>query len=617
MNANRCLGARLWSLALACVPLAVSAAEEPPGTPEIVVTASRVEQPRSAALAPLTIITRADIERLQPPSLMELLASTPGALISNSGGRGKAGSVFLRGTGGGQTAVLMDGVRIGSVSVGAPALPYIPLDQIERIEIVRGPFSSLYGSDAIGGVIQVFTRRGGVGSSSNASVGVGSHGMQQAALGASTASEQGWASVQASHERTDGINACRVGAAGAFAGCFVDRPDRDGFRNSALTLNGGYRFDSAWSVDGVAFRSQGRSDVDVFSSDRTDYSIQTVGGQLHYQPSEDVKLSMRGGSSTDFSTNRLDGAATDHFDSRRSVASLQADVALAPGLLSIGYDWERQSLASSTQYEVDQRIIRGLFAQWQASLGVQSLQASLRRDDNSQFGGKTTGSVLWGWDLSDELRLSANYGTAFRAPTFNDLYYPGYGKATLRPESSRTLQLALRGTPDWGHWSIEAYRNEIRDLIEFDAASYSPGNIGRARIVGIDAVLGGQWLGWSLRSTASLMRPRNETAHGLNRGNLLPRRARRMLNLEADRPFGRLNIGASWRLVDRRYDDIGNRNALGGYGLLDLRAGWLIDAAWRVDLALNNALDKNYETAWYFNQPGRTYMLTLSWRPQH
>ena len=142
----------------------------------------------------------------------------------------------------------------------------------------------------------------------------------------------------------------------------------------------------------------------------------------------------------------------------------------------------RKPGASNYTFTQDARTDRGVFAQWQHGFGDQSLQLNARRDDNSQFGVKATGSLLWGWDFAKNLRVTASWGTAFRAPTFNDLYYPGFGNPDLRPESSRNLELGLRGTPDWGHWSLSVYRNDIHDLITFDAAIGLPGNVDRARL---------------------------------------------------------------------------------------------------------------------------------------
>ncbi len=603
--------------ALACVPVAAFAAGTPTTLDQIIVTASRTAQTQDATLAPVTVITREEIERLQPASLQALLGTTPGMAISNNGGPGKVTGLYLRGTNADQVLVLIDGIRVGSATAGTTPIQHIPLDQIQRIEIVRGPFSSLYGSEAIGGVIQIFLRHAPGTFTPNASAGVGSYHHWDAGAGFSAAGDKGWISMQANHDQTKGINSCRVGAAEVFAACFADQPDRDGYRNSSLTVHGAYRFNEQWSADGLAMRTQGTNQYDGTFSDSDDFATQVVGGQLHYRPSKRLKVSLRLGSSADLDEDFLAGTYVDHFDTRRLLGSLQADLALGGGLVTGGVDWQRESIASNYVFAVDSRTNRGLFAQYQRTFGAQSLQANVRHDDNSQFGGKTTGSVLWGWDFADNLRLTASWGTAFRAPTFNDLYYPGFGNADLRPESSRNLEIGVRGTPAWGHWSLAVYRNDIRDMISFDAAIGLPGNIDRARITGLEGVVGGKLAGWDVRASATLLDARDDAAGGLYEGNQLPRRPRRSARLDVDRSFGRVSFGAGMQFNARTWDGIANRHPLGGYTLVNLRAGWRFARDWQLQLALNNAFDKDYETAWYYNQPGRNFMLTLRWRPQH
>ncbi|MGH8114470.1 MAG: TonB-dependent receptor domain-containing protein, partial [Rhodanobacteraceae bacterium] len=454
---------------------------------QIVVTATRTAQTEDQTLAPVTVITRAEIELLQPASLQDLLNDTPGMAIANNGGPGKATSLFLRGTDSDQVLVLVDGIKIGSATAGTAAIQDIPVDQIERIEIVRGPFSSLYGSDAIGGVIQIFLRHTPGTFVPNASVGVGSYSHWNTSTGFSAASKKGWVSVQAAHDQTDGIPACRLGAAELFVSCYVDDPTRDGFRNSSLTLNGAYRFDDRWSAEAFAFRTQGYNEYAGSFSDSDEFVTQVVGGQLHWRASDWANITLRAGSSGDFDSDYLNGVYVDTFNTHRTLGSLQADIAPAGGLLSTGLDWQRDSVASSTVYDQGSRNNRGLFAQYQRSFGAQSVQANVRHDDNSQYGGKTTGSLLWGWNFTQNLRLTASWGTAFRAPTFNDLYYPGFSNPDLRPESSRNFDVALRGTPGWGYWSLNVYHDNIHDLITLDAANdYLPENIDQTRITGVE-----------------------------------------------------------------------------------------------------------------------------------
>lgn len=603
--------------ALGCVPVAAFAEGAPTTLGQIIVTATRTAQTEDQTLAPVTVITRAEIELLQPSSLQDLLNDTPGMTISNQGGPGKISAMFLRGTNANQVLVLVDGIRVGSATAGTTPVQDIPVDQIQRIEIVRGPFSSLYGSEAIGGVIQIFLRHAPGTFTPNASVGIGSYSHWKASSGFSAAGDKGWIAVQATHDQTKGINACRVGAAEAFAGCFADQPDRDGFHDNALTIHGAYQFNAQWSADALAMRTQGFNKYDGSFSDSDDYSTQVVGGQLHFRPSDQVNLSLRVGSSSDFDEDFLEDAYVDHFDTRRTLGSLQADVALGGGLLSAGMDWQREAVASNYTFTEDSRTDRGVFAQWQRNFGMQSLQANVRRDDNSQFGGKTTGSFLWGWNFARDLRVTASWGTAFRAPTFNDLYYPGFSNPNLRPESSRNIEIGLRGTPDWGHWSLSIYRNDVSDMITWDAALNLPNNIDRARITGLEGVVGGKLAGWDVRATATLMDARDDATGGFYDGNELPRRPRQSARFDADRSFGRFSVGASWYIAARTYDDIANQDPLGGYALTNLRAGWQVNRDWKLQFALNNVFDKNYETAWYYNQPGRNVMLTLGWNPNH
>ena len=600
--------------ALTCVSAAALADGNPTTLDQVVVTATRTAQTEDATLAPVTVITRAEIELLQPSSLQDLLNDTPGMAISNNGGPGKVTSLFLRGTNANQVLVLVDGIRVGNATPGTTPIQDIPVDQIQRIEIVRGPFSSLYGSDAIGGVIQIFLRHAPGTFTPNASVGIGSWSHWRASSGFSAAGDKGWISVQATHDQTKGINACKVGAAEVFAACFADQPDRDGFHDNALTIHGAYRFDDRWSADALAMRTQGFDKYDGTYSDSDDYVTQVVGGQLHFRPNDALNLSLRVGGSSDFDKDFLQGVYVDHYDTRRALGSFQADVAVAGGLLSAGLDWQRERVASSAAYTVGARTDRGVFAQWQRTFGAQSLQANLRHDDNSQFGGKTTGSALWGWDFARDLRVTASYGTAFRAPTFNDLYYPGFSNPDLLPESSRNVELGLRGTPAWGHWSLNVYRNDIRDMITFDGTTFLPANIDRVRITGLEGVAGGKLYGWNVRATATLLNAR-DSAPGSNEGHLLPRRPRQSARFDADRSFGLFSFGASWYIAARTYDDLANRHPLGGYALANLRAGWQVSHDWKLQIALNNVFDKNYETAWYYNQPGRNFMLTLLWRP--
>ncbi len=580
----------------------------------IVVTATRTARTQDQTLAAVTVIDRAQIQRLQPASLPDLLTGRAGISLANNGGVGKSTSLFLRGTESDHVLVLVDGIRIDSATSGGASLQDIPVEQIERVEIVRGPFSSLYGSEALGGVIQVFTRRPQGPFAANASVAVGSQDTQRLSAGVGGRGQRGWYAINAAHQDTDGINAYR--------GTRNFDPDEDGYRNSSLTLQGGWRFSDRWDADLRALRAQGNNEYDGSTNNEADTVQQVVGGRVRYTPGERLKLTAGVGTSADLSENFLDGVYSSTFDTRREVASLQADVGVGAGLLTLGFDWLHDQVDSNTDYARDRRINRGAFAQWQQTLRAQSLQASVRRDDDSQFGGETTGSVLWGWNFTEQLRLSASYGTAFKAPTFNELYFPGYGNPDLGPETSRSVEVGVRGEHGRGPgraitWSLNAFDTKIDDMIAFDSTlgdSGGPNNIDRARIQGVEAVVGAQLAGWDLHTSLTWLDPRND-GDNANHDKVLPRRARQSGRVDADRRFGDFSIGASVTGAGERYDNLANTTRMGGYGLVGLRAGYVFTDAWSVQASADNVFDKRYETAALYNQPGRSWLLTLRYQP--
>ncbi|TKR34163.1 TonB-dependent vitamin B12 receptor [Luteimonas gilva] len=582
---------------------------------QIVVTATRTPQSLANTLASITVIDRERIDRLQPASLPELLRGTPGLTFANTGGVGKITTVSLRGAGGQQILVMVDGVRIGSASAGLTAFQDIPVDQIERIEIVRGPFSSLYGSEALGGVIQIFTRRPEGAFTPHASVALGSFDTHRASAGVAGKQGNGWYSINAAHERTDGIDACRGFGFPRFVGCFADEPDKDGYENNSLSLQGGYRFNEAWDAEARVFRAEGHNDYDGFAN-HADVVQQVNGARLRYAPSKDLSFTLNVGRSVDESDDTADGVFSSRFDTHRDLGSLQADIATGnAGLLSLGLDWQRDRVDSSTPFDASQRINRAVFGQWQGDFGKQSWQASVRRDDDSQFGGETTGSLRYGFAFTEDLKLIASYGTAYRAPTFNDLYYPGFANPNLRPETSRSAELGLRGAHAQGNWSLSAYQTRAEDLITFDALTFLPVNLDRARIRGAEASADFGIGAWTLAGTATWMDPRNDS-RGPNRDKFLPRRARQSGRIDVDRAFGAFRVGGSVYAEGQRYDDIANRTRLPGYSLVDLRIGYALSEDWTIQLNADNVFDREYETAAYYNQPGRSYTLSLRFQPK-
>ncbi len=596
-------------------PYPVYAADNAAPLDTVIVTATRTVQTVDETLAAVTVITRQDIERQQAQSVQDVLRGTPGLSIANNGGAGKLTSFFLRGANSNQVLVLIDGVKIGSATTGMAALQDYPIDQIERIEIVRGPRSSLYGSEAIGGVIQIFTRKGGGALTPSFSVGGGSYNTFKTSAGVSGGGERGWFNANVSGMNSSGFNACNGKPFPGGAGCFTVEPDKDGYHNKSGTLRGGYRFGNLAEVDLHWLRSEGQVHYDGSFQNESKSAQQVYGGRLLLKPQDALRLSLAAGRSQDDADNFKDGIFSSRFNSERDTVSLQGDISIAAyHRLTGGYDYQSDHVDSTTVYSVASRDNKGLFAQYQGAFGAHDVQASVRHDKNQQFGEKATGGLAWGYAINNQVRMTANYGTAFKAPTFNDLYWPGFGNPNLKPEKSRSIELGLRGTPAWGSWSAHVFQTAINDLIGFDPATYAPINIDSARIRGVEGTVSTQFAGWSMNSSLTLLDPKNR-ASDANNGKVLPRRAEQTLRVNMDRGFGHYRAGATLFAEGERFDDPANTRTMGGYATLDLRVERALAKNWLVQARIANLFDKRYETASYFNQAGRNFFITLRYQP--
>jgi vitamin B12 transporter len=605
-----------WLLPLG---LSVQAAPTTVTLEPLVVTATRT--PETETLASVSVIDRAEIERRQFRSVPDALRGLPGVSLSNSGGAGQPTSVFLRGTNAGHVLVLIDGVRVGSATLGIAPLQDLPIDQIDRIEVVRGPRSSLYGSEAIGGVIQIFTRRGGGELRPRISVGAGSFDTASVAGGISGGGDRGWFNLNANLEETKGIDACD-GRPFPFAGCGVDEPDRDGYRNLGLSARAGYDFSDAASVDVHLLRSENRADFDgsLFSGNLSRSEQEVLGIKGTLRPLDPWTMILSAGRSSDQYRSFYEDAFVverfvDRFDTERDTLAIQNDLEWMPGqVVTLGLDYLVDRVDGTIDYTEDSRSNTGVYGQYLGSIGSNELSASLRHDDNQQFGDYTTGNAAWGYRFDRDLRVSLSYGSAFKAPTFNDLYYPGFGNPNLSPEKSDSVELGLTGLLPMGRWELSLYQTEIDDLITFDAVTFAPANIASARIRGFEASGTFRMMDWDLGTSLTLLDPENRSS-GPNQGNLLPRRPEQMVQIDLDRQLERWSAGASLYVAGRSFDDLANQERLGGYALVGLRAEYALSPAVRVQARLDNALDEEYQTAFLFNQPGRAFYLTLRYEP--
>ena len=594
----------------------------------VIITATRTAKTVDETLSSVTVISRKDIERRQARSVEDLLRGTQGISITNNGGPGKNTSVFMRGTESDHILVLIDGVRAGSATSGGAAYGNIPIEQIERIEIVRGPRSSLYGSEAIGGVIQIFTRKGGKeGVTPSFSYGGGSYGTFNGSAGLSGRSKRGWFNMNISGKNTNGFNSCSGKPYPKGAGCFTNEPDRDGYQNVAGSFRAGYLFKNGLDIETNFMRSSGKVNYDGTYSNKSELVQQVFGGKARYSPFEFWKVTLAGGRSRENSRDFLGQEKNfiSRFDSRRDTITLQNDFTLNKShLLTVGADYKNDTVSSSADFEVTSRNNLGAFAQHQATVFKQDLELSIRYDENEQFGGNVTGGAGWGYTVTEWLRFTANVGTAFKAPTFNELYYPGgYSNANLRPEESVSYELGTSGKIKQTNWAFNIYETQIHDLIANDA-SWVPQNINKVRIRGFEGMISTQIKKWQINTNLTLLDTQNKSS-GINRGNILPRRAKESFRFDVNRKFDKFKlfglsfnkytIGTQLLVVGQRYDDLANTRKLDSYVKLDIRGEYTLNQNWRLQGRIENISNERYETASFYNQPGRNFFITLRYQP--
>ncbi|WP_192037174.1 TonB-dependent receptor [Halomonas sp. YLGW01] len=569
----------------------------------MVVTASLAPQTADQSLASVTILDEADLRRQDPKDITDILRAQPGVDVSSSGGFGKNTGIYLRGTGRESTPLMIDGIRLRSATDGGPAWQFLEPRVFERIEVVRGPRGSLYGADAVGGVVQLFTPKGEGDPTPSISLGGGSFGTRRASASLSGAEDGTRYFVATSRLESDGYE-------------IVDGEGDKGYDNTTGLVRLSHGFDNGAEVGVLALRASGNTEFDNYGSPGdTDYVQQVAGvyGELPLTEAWSSRLTLS--EARDESNSHRD-TGDSVFDTRTRTARWENILAFGPHELVAGGEYARDDVDSTTAFDKDSRDNKAVFTQALMDFSPLSLQASLRHDDNEAFGEETTGSLALGVALDETHTLRASYGTAFRAPTFNDLYYPddGFyeGNPDLEAETSETYELGIRGQLGRGFWDLAVYQSDIDDMIttvdtDGDGSVDTSENVDRARIRGVEVATGADINDWTLRAAVTLMDPEDRDT-----GKQLTNRASQSLRLDADRTLGDWSLGGSFIAQNHRYEDADNDERLAGFGLLNLRAGWAFAPGWSARLTLENALDRDYETAGGYNSPGRAAYLSLS-----
>ena len=578
----------------------------------IFVTSSRVELPREKALAAHTLISEEEIAKQQAKSVSDVLDGVVGVDVNNTGGVGKQTSIFLRGTESDHVLVLIDGIRVGSATSSTAALSDLPVEQIERIEVVRGPFSSLYGSEAIGGVIQIFTKKGGGKRTLSGSLGFGSYDTINSSVGLSGGGENSWYGFNFSSLQTDGFDSCD-GSSTQFAGCFIEEPDADGYDRQSGSMRLGHRFTEGTELEFHSLYTQSDVDFDGSFQNQSDNAQWVAGASLKTDLLEQLRMQINLGTSVDESDSFKDGVFASRFETHKDNASVQNQWDIQPShQVTFGLDYYHDQLESNTNYTETSRENTGAFTQYRALFGDFTVTTAIRRDSDTQFGSHTTESIATGYEVSETLRFVLSYGSAFKAPTFNDLYFPGFSNENLEPEESTSYEFQVHTQTGPVRWSTALFSTDVDQLIALDEF-FIPQNISQAQIRGVEVE--SQWRSgpWGVRSQLAITDAESQGS-GDNNGNRLPRRAREQFSLQASRDFGYTDVEVVLKLEGDRFDDLANNTKLAGFGTVDLNLDHQINKQVGLQLKVENLFDKDYEKAAFFNQAGRGVYATIDFK---
>ena len=628
-SAPRALGAvAVWcapvfSVAVAAVLLSsVAHAQDLPATPspavnlpQVVVIASREPQPRDQVTADVIVIDAQRIRDTAADSLEDLLRREAGLQVVRNGGPGQSAGVLIRGVGSQGTVVLIDGVRVGSATLGQVAFDSISLSQIDRIEVLRGPASSLYGADAVGGVVRITTLRGQGPASASARLAVGGYDSFEgdAAVSGSTGGFDYAASL--SYEGSDGVSALRPND--QFG---LYNPDRDGYDRSTAQLGLGYTLVPGHRVslnltdahlkshyDGAVYDETFTPNPSGDFRNRLDTQVIAIGYDGVWSPvwTTRVQLAFNEDDST------AGASAPERSLTRRDQYTWQNAFTLAAGHELVAVLERLDEKAEQLTYASDKKRTNDAFGLgYSGRFGANLVSLDLRRDDNSVYGGNNTGRIGLGHDFGQGLSVRALAGTTFRAPAFNDLYYSDYGVDSLQPERGRSIELGLDWRVEQSSASLTVYRNRVKDLISYqpDPAlcpsnpnfNYGFGcasNVGRALLEGASLTATHQIDALSLRAVVDLLNAKNDDT-----GERLPFRARHQETLSADYQIRDWTLGGTVMVVG---DRISGGEVLGGYTTIDLQARWRLTPQWRLEAKVLNVTDRDIEYVRDYRALGR------------
>ena len=595
---------KLLMTAILCAASPLTHAQVIDSIDAIVVTATRMPQPLNKTIADTTVLNEQEIRHSGAPDVPTLLRSLAGVEVVQSGSLGAQSSTFMRGSNSNQVLVLLDGVRINSATTGATALEHIMLDNIERIEVVRGNVSSLYGSEAIGGVIQLFTKHGKGAPTFNASAGLGNYGTQRLAAGFSGAAESTSFSLNAGRVRTDGVSAMNPTLASNA------NPNNNGYDNNTFSAQIKHAFNTDHALSATWFSARGEISFDnnfgATNINNTQTTIDKISLASDDQINEKWHSTLRLAQGSDDSQTYTNGTPAYRYKTQSNQYVWQNNLKLSDDQqLSLSAENLTQLVSSNTLYAHTTRNVNSLSGGYTGEFGQQQIQFNLRQDSYSDFGTVNTGLLGYGFAFSESWRVTGSVSNAFKAPTFNDMYDPYLGNPALKPERSQNDEVGLHYTANGHRVDAIYFDNRITDFITLNSA-YVATNTVLAQITGQEFSYAGDFGNSHIKANATFQNPRDTTT-----GLVLARRAKEFASAAATHDFNALNVGVEMRYSGERQD---GSHTLSSYSLFNLSSRYTLDKHWNLSARINNVFNTDYSEAYSYNTLGRNAFIGISYQ---
>jgi vitamin B12 transporter len=601
----------------------------------ILVTANRSQQEQFLSLSANTIIDKTQIEMLQPQNITDLLDQVAGISVVQQGGAGQASSVFMRGTNSNHTLILVDGMRIGSATLGSTNFSAISVAQVERIEIVKGPRAALWGSDAIGGVIQIFTTKMTTGEGI-VSVGVGSNGLIKADASIGLGNEEHSLTITVATEDADGFNAYQTDD-GPYD---INEPDADGYDRVSVSVVGQSQLNNAFSLHLASRLEQGSSEFDASYPDspcwddpskacptfyaneqeHDNYSARLAGQYQSGQIFAELSVATSQDQGESFG-NGIEKSAADRITTERDQVSLLTEYTFSDETsFTAGFDWYNEAVSTNTDkdlwtpgfqaWAVDERDVSAFFMQLRHQMGPLSFEAAVRRDDVEKLDEETTYNASIGYQINRDWLVSINRATGFKAPTFNDLYWPGSGNAELAPENVTSNEILIRNRFESGSVELSIFDSEVENLIAWapnEFGVWQPANVNQADIQGIELSANVEIGAFSNQFALAYV----ESEDGVT-GEPLLRRPELTANYTLGYHWQDLTATGVISYRDESKDS--SADPLPDYWLVDVSLSYQATDNIVVVGKVNNLFDEEYQSALNYVADGTNYQLSASYR---